>query len=316
MEKKNKKSGHKKLTLDTMANRILVVTLAILMTFQFCTSTFYGVSFAEDNLPQVEDEATGTVEGTDENPADEPGDVVDNQAEAPPADDEVTEPEQGNSDEPQTQETETEVTTPAQDEQEVDQPENKEDEPATVDEPSRISDETKEPESEVTEPTDKEDEPAGEDTKEEGKTEDKPEDEAKEEEPEDPMDPKEFTGSANKVNVYVYAPQGAFPEGTTMQVNTVKKAEVIDAVESVVDNVERVRAVDITFYDKDGKEIQPLKKVTVKLNPTTFDADANHSVVHIDDNGDANVVKNVDFDAAATGTEAEFKTKASRFMLW
>ena len=78
MEKKNKKSGHKKLTLDTMANRILVVTLAILMTFQFCTSTFYGVSFAEDNLPQVEDEETGTVEGTDENPADEPGDVVDN----------------------------------------------------------------------------------------------------------------------------------------------------------------------------------------------------------------------------------------------
>ena len=41
MEKNEKKPGQKRKGLDTMGKRILVLTLAILMTFQFCTPTLY-----------------------------------------------------------------------------------------------------------------------------------------------------------------------------------------------------------------------------------------------------------------------------------
>ena len=48
MEKKDKKSGKRGRGLDTIGKRILVLTIAILMTFQFCTPTFYGISFADE----------------------------------------------------------------------------------------------------------------------------------------------------------------------------------------------------------------------------------------------------------------------------
>ena len=48
MEKKERKPGQSRRGLDTVGKRILVLTLAILMTFQFCTPTLSGVSFAEE----------------------------------------------------------------------------------------------------------------------------------------------------------------------------------------------------------------------------------------------------------------------------
>ena len=42
MDKKDKKPGLNRKGLDTMGKRLLVLTLAILMTFQFCTPTFSG----------------------------------------------------------------------------------------------------------------------------------------------------------------------------------------------------------------------------------------------------------------------------------
>ena len=48
MEKKDKKSGKRGRGLDTIGKRILVLTIAILMTFQFCTPSFYGISFADE----------------------------------------------------------------------------------------------------------------------------------------------------------------------------------------------------------------------------------------------------------------------------
>ena len=48
MKKKDKRSGQNGRGLDTVGKRILVLTIAILMTFQFCTPTLSGMSFAED----------------------------------------------------------------------------------------------------------------------------------------------------------------------------------------------------------------------------------------------------------------------------
>jgi len=62
MDKKEKKSGFFKKGLDTAGKRLLVLTIAILMTFQFCTPTFSGVSFAdEETTAQESAEAVETV---------------------------------------------------------------------------------------------------------------------------------------------------------------------------------------------------------------------------------------------------------------
>ena len=289
MEKKSKKSGFKNWRLDTVANRILVVALAIVMTIQFCTPTFSGVSFAEDTL---EEPAIGeTVDAQDEVPGEETGQDANLQEEAPPAPEaEVTAPQDEVEEEPQQEEASVTEETAA-DDQTADvsdeQTEVSGDAPVVTDD--QTSDETA-----VDEPAEDSQEVVD-------------ENEQKEEtEAEDPWDAKTFDGSANRVKVHVEAPQGAFPEGTTMVVTKVYKADVIDAVESAVEgDVEHVRAVDITFFDKDGKEIQPQKKINVQLTSTAFSENADLSVVHIDDEGDANLVKNAEFD----GTTAEFNTK-------
>ena len=105
------------------------------------------------------------------------------------------------------------------------------------------------------------------------------------------------------------APQGAFPAETTMKVKYVSKSDVIDAVESVIDDVEKLRAVDITFYNKDGEEIQPKKRVDVTFTSAAFDGNADLSVVHINDDGDANVIQSAEFTDTADGAQTEFKTK-------
>ena len=114
-----------------------------------------------------------------------------------------------------------------------------------------------------------------------------------------------FRGSAGGVTVVVSAPEGAFPEGTAMKVSAVSQTEVMDAVQQAVDEeVVRVRAVDITFYDKDGKEIQPKKNVTVSMRASGMDASQDHEVVHIGDDGDASVVG-----ADVSGNSANFQSK-------
>ncbi len=117
-----------------------------------------------------------------------------------------------------------------------------------------------------------------------------------------------FSGKANRVNVEVKAEPGTFPVGTTMKVETVKKSEVIDAIESVIeDEIVTVRAVDITFVDADGKEVQPAKEVKVSLTSTVFDEDANVSVVHVED-PEKNKAEVMELEESKKDTTAEFKT--------
>ncbi len=68
MEKKDKKSGRNGRGLDTIGKRILVLTIAILMTFQFCTPTLTGVSFAEEITDATEEELNAVPEETSEAP--------------------------------------------------------------------------------------------------------------------------------------------------------------------------------------------------------------------------------------------------------
>jgi len=64
MEKKDKKSGRNGRGLDTIGKRILVLTIAILMTFQFCTPSLTGISFAEEITDVTEEELSAATAET------------------------------------------------------------------------------------------------------------------------------------------------------------------------------------------------------------------------------------------------------------
>ena len=104
------------------------------------------------------------------------------------------------------------------------------------------------------------------------------------------MPAKSFSASAGRVSVFVDAPEGAFPEGTEMKVSAVYDKNILNtATDAVEGEAQAVAAVDISFYYND-EEIEPKKEINVKLyNESIADADE-ISVVHIDNDGGANVV--------------------------
>lgn len=96
--------------------------------------------------------------------------------------------------------------------------------------------------------------------------------------------------AAGKVTVSVDAPEGAFPEGTTMQVKPVTADSVLDkAVDAAGGRGEAV-AVDISFRAADGNEIEPQKKISVRMTSDVIGTAKTAHAVHIDDKGDASVV--------------------------
>ena len=96
------------------------------------------------------------------------------------------------------------------------------------------------------------------------------------------------------VTVHVEAPLGAFPAGTTMKVRPIAEEQIWEAVESVVPNperVSRVSAVDITFLDVWGDEIEPDTEIKVSLTSTSIPSDQEPVVVHVDNEGQAEMVE-------------------------
>ena len=140
------------------------------------------------------------------------------------------------------------------------------------------------------------------------------------------MPAQKFTEKAGDVTVKVTADEGAFPVGTMMHVTLLTDREAIEeaskaasASEKVVDAV----AVDITFRNADGGEIEPAQDglVTVKIDAgRKLDGDS-FDVTHITDDGKAEDIeatrvnaKGATFDADAfsiyvvSGTEEATRT--------
>ena len=115
-----------------------------------------------------------------------------------------------------------------------------------------------------------------------------------------------FSEKAGDVTVNITAPEGALPEGTTVKVEPVKAGEVKDAVDDLIDNGKVVKAVDITFYDKNGKEIEPNEKVSVTFASDAFKKLNDAQVVHINNEGEAETVKGSNVE----GNKATFKSDA------
>ena len=126
------------------------------------------------------------------------------------------------------------------------------------------------------------------------------------------MPAQSFNGSAsNGVSVTATADEGAFPEGTTMSVATVNSETAIEKAQAVVEgNVVDALAVDITFQDADGNEIQPTDPALVHVQLNTSEAVEGDSfqVVHVEDNGSASVVSD-DKVESVSNDEASFESE-------
>ena len=131
-----------------------------------------------------------------------------------------------------------------------------------------------------------------EDEKPQARDEEKAEEKAEEPEEETAEYPAQsFTEKASGVTVRISAPEGALPEGTTVTVEPVKLSSIIDAIEEAAgEDAKVVKAVDITFRDKDGKEIEPKKQVSVNMTNSEFGKLNEPKVYHIDDDGVAEQV--------------------------
>ena len=117
-----------------------------------------------------------------------------------------------------------------------------------------------------------------------------------------------FIDESNNVKVYVEAPLEAFPEGTTMIVTPISADEVEDEVNNTLeDKVKRIEAVDITFYDKDGNEVEPACEIKVSLKSDLIKDSKDTTIIHIDDEGNGTVVEQSD--EATKDDEVKFESK-------
>lgn len=136
-----------------------------------------------------------------------------------------------------------------------------------------------------------------------------------EEEPEEPEYPEQaFEASTETMTVTVTAPEGAFPAGTAMSVADVYDTATLDAITGAVEGenvaVKSVKAVDITFTNADGEEIQPLVPISVVMTPVEQPQLSEIQVVHVDGEGSASVVEQ---DAPEEGEAAPTEAPAVAF---
>lgn len=107
----------------------------------------------------------------------------------------------------------------------------------------------------------------------------------------------QFRAQAGSVIIFVEAPQGAFPEGTQMSVSPINDETTLNAAAgSVEGTVSAVTAVDITFRNAEGEEIEPLVPILVSMTQTQTGENGSVAVVHIDDEGKASVIEQQETD--------------------
>ena len=103
-----------------------------------------------------------------------------------------------------------------------------------------------------------------------------------------------------------------------MLVTAVPQEEVIDALNEAAPNamVRNVQAVDITFYDAEGNEIEPATAIRVKMSKKTetpapaAPAESTESVVmHVDNAGSAQIVENATVDNSTAEFESDSFSK-------
>ncbi|MBR6114865.1 MAG: InlB B-repeat-containing protein, partial [Oscillospiraceae bacterium] len=110
-----------------------------------------------------------------------------------------------------------------------------------------------------------------------------------------------FYQKLDSLIVSVEAEEGTFPRGTQMYLAWVTDTATLSTIEGAVSGaVVEVKAVDITFKDIDGKEIEPAKPIRVVMRDEMIRDAENIEVVHVDDENNATVMEQDN-----TGTKAD-----------
>ena len=122
-----------------------------------------------------------------------------------------------------------------------------------------------------------------------------------------------FEDHTDYVKVSVSAPEGAFPEGTTMTIADVDDEQTISDIEDTVSadfvEVKRVHAVDISFWNGDV-EIEPLVPISVVITVAEIEQQQDAVVVHVDQEGTTEVVESQN-EAPAGETEVTMEMPAA-----
>lgn len=92
------------------------------------------------------------------------------------------------------------------------------------------------------------------------------------------------------VRVLVDADEGTFEEGTTMSVAAVTNQDVLDRAIRAAGGKGAAAAVDIKFTKKDGTAVEPAKPIRVRMVSDVLDIAEKAHVVHVDNEGSADVV--------------------------
>lgn len=115
-----------------------------------------------------------------------------------------------------------------------------------------------------------------------------------------------FDDVAGDVHVTVEAPEGAFPEGTTMTVQPVNEDDVREMTEGALGkSLDKLAAVDITFLGPAGVEVNPEVPVTVTMSNGVGSTRGRFVVFHVGDEGEVGMVTQY---APATPGQVSFKT--------
>ncbi len=102
----------------------------------------------------------------------------------------------------------------------------------------------------------------------------------------------EETAQAGGITVFVSADEGAFPAGTTMAVTAIEDESVLNAALDAVEGRNmRAAAVDITFRDAEGSEIEPALPIRVTMKADVIAEKEEVTVVHVDDDLKTEVVE-------------------------
>lgn len=110
----------------------------------------------------------------------------------------------------------------------------------------------------------------------------------------EPATPQVFTdqfedADGNVTTVTVEASADAFPQGTTMEAKPVRSEDVRDRVEAAIDDpavrgsITNMVAVDITFFDAEGNQIEPAGEVSVRISSNAVDEMRDPLLVHVPD---------------------------------
>ena len=114
-----------------------------------------------------------------------------------------------------------------------------------------------------------------------------------------------FNDSVAGMNVSVDAPEGTFPKGTSMRLSAISDSQAVSAANDAIDGeVKEAKGVDISFVNAEGNEIEPMGAVNVSISLASALEGESFSVVHLDDNGNSEMV------AGASNSGASFTADA------